>query len=125
MLRVSYMEIYNEKIKDLLNSENKSPEIIEDKKKGVNVRNLKEIIVKTVKEVMNCIKDGEGNRHISATDYNEHSSRSHTIFQLVIESRSKGLPNRGVRVSQLVLFIIIFPIDFTKFPLEFNRFSRF
>lgn len=119
------MEIYNEKIKDLLNSENKSPEIIEDKKKGVNVRNLKEIIVKTVKEVMNCIKDGEGNRHISATDYNEHSSRSHTIFQLVIESRSKGLPNRGVRVSQLVLFIIICPIDFTKFPLEFNRFSRF
>ncbi|KAI9268598.1 kinesin motor domain-containing protein, partial [Helicostylum pulchrum] len=106
LLRVSYMEIYNEKIKDLLNSENKSPEIIEDKKNGVSVRNLKEVIVKTVKEVMTCINDGECNRHISATDYNEHSSRSHTIFQLVIESRSKGLPtntNRSVRVSQLNL----------------------
>ena len=104
LLRVSYMEIYNEKIKDLLNPENTMPEIIEDKK-GVSVRNLKEVIVKTVQEVMACIKEGEGNRHISATDYNEHSSRSHTIFQLVIESRSKGLPtnaNRGVRVSQLV-----------------------
>ncbi|KAI8052659.1 P-loop containing nucleoside triphosphate hydrolase protein [Thamnidium elegans] len=106
LLRVSYMEIYNEKIKDLLNSENKTPEIIEDKKNGVSVRNLKEVIVKTVKEVMTCINNGECNRHISATDYNEHSSRSHTIFQLVIESRSKGLPthtNRGVRVSQLNL----------------------
>lgn len=54
---------------------------------------------------MDCIREGEGNRHISATDYNEHSSRSHTIFQLVIESRSKGIPtsaNRGVRLSQLV-----------------------
>ncbi|KAG2194188.1 hypothetical protein INT47_007920 [Mucor saturninus] len=103
MLRVSYMEIYNEKIKDLLNSENKSPEIIEDKKKGVSVRNLKEVTVKTAQEVMNYIKDGEGNRHISATDYNEHSSRSHTIFQLVIESCSRGVPSRGVRVSQLNL----------------------
>ncbi|CEP09806.1 hypothetical protein [Parasitella parasitica] len=105
LLRVSYMEIYNEKIKDLLCVENTSPEIIEDKK-GVHVRNLKEVIVKTSKEVMDCIREGEGNRHISATDYNEHSSRSHTIFQLVIESRSKGIPtseNRGVRLSQLNL----------------------
>lgn len=110
MLRVSYMEIYNEKIKDLLNTKNTEPEIVEDKK-GVYVRNLKEVIVKTAQEVMNCIKEGEGNRHISATDYNEHSSRSHTVFQFVIESRSKGAPandNRGVRVSQLVSrFIII------------------
>ncbi|CAO0803020.1 unnamed protein product [Mucor circinelloides] len=105
LLRVSYMEIYNEKIKDLLCIENTSPEIIEDKK-GIYVRNLKEVIVKTSEEVMNCIREGEGNRHISATDYNERSSRSHTIFQLVIESRSKGIPNsanRGVRLSQLNL----------------------
>lgn len=98
------MEIYNEKIKDLLNTQNTNPEIVEDKK-GVRVRNLKEVIVKTAQEVLDCIKEGEGNRHISATDYNEHSSRSHTIFQLVIESRSKGLPtssNKGVRFSQLV-----------------------
>lgn len=99
------MEIYNEKIKDLLNPENSSPEIVEDKT-GVHVRNLKEVKVKTAQEVINCIKEGEGNRHISATDYNERSSRSHTIFQLIIESRSKGLPtnaNQGVRVSQLVI----------------------
>lgn len=98
------MEIYNEKIKDLLNIHNTNPEIVEDKK-GVRVRNLREVIVKTAQEVIGCIKEGEGNRHISATDYNEHSSRSHTIFQFVIESRSKGLPsntNKGVRCSQLV-----------------------
>ncbi|KAI8375496.1 kinesin motor domain-containing protein [Blakeslea trispora] len=106
LLRVSYMEIYNEKIKDLLNTENNQLEIIEDKK-GIRVRNLQERIVKTSQEVLNCIEEGESNRHISATDYNQHSSRSHTIFQLVIESKSKrGVTfdnSRGVLVSQLNL----------------------
>ncbi|KAI8380474.1 kinesin motor domain-containing protein [Choanephora cucurbitarum] len=106
LLRVSYMEIYNERIKDLLNTENNQLEIVEDKK-GVRVRNLREKIVKTPQEVLNCIKEGESNRHISATDYNQHSSRSHTVFQLVIESKSKrGASldnNRGVLVSQLNL----------------------
>lgn len=101
------MEIYNEKIKDLLNVGNTNPEIVEDKK-GVRVRNLREVIVKTALEVMECIREGEGNRHISATDYNEHSSRSHTIFQFIIESRLKGLPTdtkKSVRCSQLVIHL--------------------
>lgn len=70
------------------------------------MRNLKEVVVKTSDEVIDCIKQGESNRHISATDYNQRSSRSHTIFQLIIESSSKGIPsdaNRGIRLSQLVM----------------------
>ncbi|KAL4207679.1 P-loop containing nucleoside triphosphate hydrolase protein [Rhizopus microsporus] len=105
LLRVSYMEIYNERIKDLLSDENTNPEIVEDRKKGNYVRNLKEEIVKTSQDVINCIKKGEGNRHISATDYNERSSRSHTIFQLMIESRPKSIGSKTniVRFSQLNL----------------------
>ncbi|KAG0850159.1 hypothetical protein G6F16_010117 [Rhizopus arrhizus] len=105
LLRVSYMEIYNERIKDLLTTEDKNPDIVEDKKKGIYVRHLTEEMVKTPKEVMRCIKLGEGNRHISATDYNDRSSRSHTIFQLVIESRPKTVQSKTnlVRISQLNL----------------------
>ncbi|KAI8878822.1 kinesin-domain-containing protein [Backusella circina FSU 941] len=101
MLRVSYMEIYNEKMKDLFNPKDGQPEIVEDKKQ-ITVRNLKEHIVKTPQEVMEFIKEGEKNRHVSATDYNEQSSRSHSIFQIVIESRSPHELTQ-VRLSQLNL----------------------
>ncbi|KAI8876850.1 P-loop containing nucleoside triphosphate hydrolase protein, partial [Backusella circina FSU 941] len=101
LLRVSYMEIYNEKIKDLIQPENCNPEIIEDRK-GVHVRNLKEVKVKTPEEVMDLIKLGEKNRHVSATDYNEHSSRSHSIFQITIESKYRAATEE-VRISQLNL----------------------
>ncbi|KAI8977343.1 P-loop containing nucleoside triphosphate hydrolase protein [Mycotypha africana] len=101
LLRVSYLEIYNEKIKDLLNIDNQDISIVEGKK-GVHVRNLTEVKVKSPKEVFDIINQGEANRHISATDYNQRSSRSHTVFQVVIESRHIGVSN-GVQISQLNL----------------------
>ncbi|KAI9490954.1 P-loop containing nucleoside triphosphate hydrolase protein [Zychaea mexicana] len=108
MLRVSYLEIYKEKIRDLIGEDNDDvkPEIREDKQRGVYVQNLREVIVNSAQQVLDVIKKGEDNRHISATDYNTHSSRSHTILQIVIESRNKAafVPDQGsVRVSQLNL----------------------
>ncbi|KAG2223840.1 hypothetical protein INT45_012713 [Circinella minor] len=107
MLRVSYLEIYKEKIRDLIGDNDQLiPEIREDKKRGVYVKNLHEEIVTSAQQVLDVIKKGEDNRHISATDYNTYSSRSHTILQIVIESRSKDVytPEQGsVRVSQLNL----------------------
>ncbi|KAI7851700.1 kinesin motor domain-containing protein, partial [Circinella umbellata] len=107
MLRVSYLEIYKEKIRDLIGDNDQLiPETREDKKRGVYVKNLHEEIVTSAQQVLDVIKKGEDNRHISATDYNTHSSRSHTILQIVIESRSKDVytPEQGsVRVSQLNL----------------------
>ncbi|KAJ3219906.1 hypothetical protein HDU67_008435 [Dinochytrium kinnereticum] len=93
LLRVAYLEIYNETIRDLLAPEQKDLRIHEDRKRGVYVSPLKEEIVTTPKQVMKVIQRGEQNRHFGSTDYNEHSSRSHTIFQMVIESRDK---NSGV-----------------------------
>ncbi|KAI9357909.1 P-loop containing nucleoside triphosphate hydrolase protein, partial [Zopfochytrium polystomum] len=93
LLRVSYLEIYNETIRDLLAPEQKDLRIHEDRKRGVYVSPLKEEIVTTPKQVMKIIQKGEMNRHFGSTDYNEHSSRSHTIFQMVIESRDR---NSGV-----------------------------
>ncbi|KAI8847410.1 kinesin motor domain-containing protein [Chytridium lagenaria] len=90
LLRVAYLEIYNETIRDLLAPDQKDLRIHEDRKRGVYVSPLKEEIVTTPKQVMKVIQRGEQNRHFGSTDYNEHSSRSHTIFQMVIESRDKN-----------------------------------
>ncbi|RKP07958.1 kinesin motor domain-containing protein, partial [Thamnocephalis sphaerospora] len=83
LLRVAYLEIYNEQIKDLLAPETLPLRIHEDTKRGVYVSPLKEEIVTSVAQMMRVIRKGEAKRHVSTTDYNEHSSRSHTIFQLV------------------------------------------
>ncbi|KAJ9086961.1 Kinesin-like protein kip2 [Entomophthora muscae] len=91
LLRISYIEIYNETIKDLLATEQAELRIHEDKYRGVYVAPLKEEIVTNPKQVMRIIERGEANRHVSANNYHEHSSRSHTIFQMVIESNDSQL----------------------------------
>ncbi|KAJ3059356.1 hypothetical protein HK102_010039, partial [Quaeritorhiza haematococci] len=90
LLRVSYLEIYNESIKDLLAPEVTDLRIHEDRKRGIYVSPLKEEIVTSPKQVMKIIQKGESNRHFGSTDYNEHSSRSHTLFQMIIESRDRN-----------------------------------
>ncbi|RKO84700.1 kinesin motor domain-containing protein, partial [Blyttiomyces helicus] len=82
LLRVSYIEIYNESIRDLLAPEQIDLRIHEDRKRGIFVTPLKEEIVSSPKQVLKIIRKGEENRHFGSTDYNEHSSRSHTIFQM-------------------------------------------
>ncbi|GAA5810501.1 hypothetical protein MFLAVUS_003923 [Mucor flavus] len=89
LLRVSYLEIYNESIRDLLNPSNTNLKIQQDKIRGVYVTPLTEEVVTSPQDVLNIISQGEANRHISSTDYNLHSSRSHTLFQMIIESREK------------------------------------
>ncbi|KAI8890050.1 kinesin-domain-containing protein [Backusella circina FSU 941] len=102
LLRVSYLEIYNETIRDLLNPSNQNLKITEEKQRGVYVTSLTEEVVTCKKDVIKVIERGEANRHISSTDYNLHSSRSHTIFQMVIESRertSTSIINRRTMTS--------------------------
>ncbi|KAF9571964.1 hypothetical protein EC968_010501 [Mortierella alpina] len=89
LLRVSYLEIYNESIRDLLSPEAIDLRIHEDRKRGVYVSPLKEEIVTTPSQVMRILQRGDYQRHTSTTDYNAHSSRSHSIFQIVIESRER------------------------------------
>ncbi|KAJ1657948.1 Kinesin-like protein kip2 [Dispira simplex] len=119
LLRISYLEIYNEAIRDLLSPHTTDLRIHDDRKRGVYVSPLKEEVVTTPAQVFQILKSGEANRHTGETDFNAHSSRSHTIFQLVVESRERngsgvGTPVRlrsnsnpmqhaGVRVSQLNL----------------------
>ncbi|XP_032042690.1 centromere-associated protein E-like [Aythya fuligula] len=92
LLRVSYMEIYNETITDLLcDIRKKKPlGIREDVNRNTFVEDLTEEVVVSPQEVMEWIRKGEKSRHYGETKMNEHSSRSHTIFRMIIESRERS-----------------------------------
>ncbi|KAE8630706.1 hypothetical protein XENTR_v10000928 [Xenopus tropicalis] len=92
LLRVSYMEIYNETVKDLLCDDRKKKplEIREDINRNVYVADLTEELVMVPDHVIQWIKKGEKNRHYGETKMNDHSSRSHTIFRMIVESRDRN-----------------------------------
>ncbi|WZZ42118.1 hypothetical protein YC2023_038377 [Brassica napus] len=109
LLRMSYLEIYNEDINDLLAPEHRKLQIHENLEKGIFVAGLREEIVASPQQVLEMMEFGESHRHIGETNMNVHSSRSHTIFRMIIESRQKtqdeGVGNAcdAVRVSVLNL----------------------
>ena len=80
----SYLEIYNEKISDLLNNSS-NLKLVEDKKYGIIVSGAKRVKIQNFEEGI-AIKDyGEENRKYRDTLINEYSSRSHCIFQIYLE----------------------------------------
>ncbi|CAA3005562.1 kinesin KIN-7N [Olea europaea subsp. europaea] len=89
LVRVSYMEIYNEDINDLFAVENQKLQIHESLERGVFVAGLREEIVNSAEQVIDLIQLGEVNRHFGETNMNVRSSRSHTVFRMVIESKGK------------------------------------
>nr|XP_007997617.2 centromere-associated protein E isoform X6 [Chlorocebus sabaeus] len=108
LLRVSYMEIYNETITDLLCGTQKMKPLIirEDVNRNVYVADLTEEVVYTSEMALKWITKGEKNRHYGETKMNQRSSRSHTIFRMILESREKGEPSNcegSVKVSHLNL----------------------
>lgn len=88
-LWVSYMEIYNESVNDLLDASNTNLRIREDPGEGYYVSGLKSMRVNGMEEVNKIITLGERSRHYRQTDIHDHSSRSHTIFRILLENRSK------------------------------------
>ncbi|KAI3897684.1 hypothetical protein MKX03_019187 [Papaver bracteatum] len=109
LLRMSYMEIYNEEINDLLAPEHRKLQIHESIDRGIFVAGLREEIVATPEQVLELMDFGESHRHIGETNMNTYSSRSHTIFRMIIESRDRtedgevGISCDAVRVSVLSL----------------------
>jgi kinesin family protein 6/9 len=103
-VKMSYLEIYNEQFHDLL-SELENPEpmtVVEDK----NSSTVKGLTIKQVfseEEALNLLFQGETNRSISEHQMNKNSSRSHCIFTIYIESRSKVESSEKVMTSKLNL----------------------
>ena len=86
MVRASYLEIYNEELRDLLKKDVKNRlELKEDPDTGVYVKDLSSFVVKSVKEIDQVFIAGTKNRTVGATLMNADSSRSHSIFSIVIE----------------------------------------
>ncbi|KAG7608354.1 Kinesin-like protein KIN-7L [Arabidopsis thaliana] len=104
LLRVSYFEIYNEVVNDLLNPAGQNLRIREDEQ-GTYIEGIKEEVVLSPAHALSLIAAGEEHRHIGSTSFNLLSSRSHTMFTLTIESSPLGDNNEGgaVHLSQLNL----------------------
>ncbi|KAL3539016.1 hypothetical protein ACH5RR_002382 [Cinchona calisaya] len=102
LLRVSYLEIYNEVINDLLDPTGQNLRVREDAQ-GTYVEGIKEEVVLSPGHALSFIAAGEEHRHVGSNNFNLFSSRSHTIFTLMIESSARGDDYDGVTFSQLNL----------------------
>ncbi|KAM0007645.1 putative plus-end-directed kinesin ATPase [Helianthus debilis subsp. tardiflorus] len=102
LLRVSYLEIYNEVINDLLDPTGQNLRVREDAQ-GTYVEGIKEEVVLSPGHALSFIAAGEEHRHVGSNNFNLLSSRSHTIFTLMIESSAHGDEYDGVIFSQLNL----------------------
>ncbi|KAJ6626778.1 Kinesin-like protein KIF3A, partial [Pseudolycoriella hygida] len=106
LVRVSYMEIYNEEVRDLLGKElHKSLEVKERADIGVYVKDLSGYVVHNADDLDNIMKLGNKNRVVGATKMNVESSRSHAIFSITVESSEmddKGAEHVKMGKLQLV-----------------------
>uniref|UniRef100_A0AAX7UEX6 Kinesin-like protein n=1 Tax=Astatotilapia calliptera TaxID=8154 RepID=A0AAX7UEX6_ASTCA len=84
-IKVSYFEIYMDKIRDLLDVTKTNLSVHEDKNRVPYVKGCTERFVSSPDEVMDVIDEGKNNRHVAVTNMNEHSSRSHSIFLINIK----------------------------------------
>ncbi|EAQ83788.1 hypothetical protein CHGG_10192 [Chaetomium globosum CBS 148.51] len=95
-LRASYVEIYNEQLRDLLAPDNVPPHergtvtIREDVKGNILLTGLHQIEVNSVEDLMNVLNQGSTLRQTDATAINARSSRSHAVFSLnLVQKKSK------------------------------------
>ena len=100
-VKVSYMEIYMERIKDLLDPRFDNLPVHEEKNRGVYVKGLLEIYVSSVEEVYTVMRRGDMARATAATNMNQESSRSHSIF--VITVAQKNMETGSAKSGQLFL----------------------
>ncbi|KAM7528476.1 hypothetical protein LguiB_031886 [Lonicera macranthoides] len=102
--KCSFLEIYNEQILDLLDPSSLNLQIREDTKKGVYVDNLTEVEVTSARDVIQQLVQGSSNRKVAATNMNRASSRSHSVFTCIIESKweSQGVTHHRFARLNLV-----------------------
>ena len=79
-VKLSYIEIYNEAIKDLINVSHEVLDIRDDPIRGNVVAGISEILVTSPDEIFNTLRDGNRNRTTESTGANETSSRSHAVL---------------------------------------------
>ena len=94
-MRCEYVEIYNEQIRDLLgdagDSSNKKHEIKHDSVRcTTSITDVRSVVVESVDAVFGLLRRANSNRSVAATNCNERSSRSHSVFRLSIHGTNAG-----------------------------------
>ncbi|XP_036825601.1 kinesin-like protein KIF3A isoform X6 [Oncorhynchus mykiss] len=105
LVRVSYLEIYNEEVRDLLGKDQMQRlEVKERPDVGVYIKDLSGYVVNNADDMDRIMTMGHKNRSVGSTNMNEHSSRSHAIFTITIECSEKGMDgDQHVRMGKLHL----------------------
>jgi len=105
LVRASYLEIYNEEIRDLLSKDPKnSLDLKENMDTGVYVKDLTSFVVKSAIEIDQVMQQGKKNRSVGATLMNQGSSRSHSIFTIICECSQENKSGKpSIRVGKLNL----------------------
>ncbi|KAL7548390.1 hypothetical protein ACHAWF_011677 [Thalassiosira exigua] len=93
-VKVSYVEVYNESVRDLLVTSNNNNEMgpslkVRPNRRGDFFAESKERIVASTDDLLDVLAEGEGNRSFGSTAMNQKSSRSHTLFSIQLESKPK------------------------------------
>ena len=101
LVKASYLEIYMEHIRDLLDVRKDNLKIREEKVKGIWVEGATEVYVSKEQDVLDIIRMGQSNRAIASTKMNAESSRSHSIF--VLNIAQKNLTNGSSKSGKLYL----------------------
>ncbi|XP_035277114.1 kinesin-like protein KIF13A isoform X6 [Anguilla anguilla] len=106
-VEVSYMEIYNEKVRDLLDPKGnrQSLKVREHKVLGPYVDGLSQLAVTNFEDIESLMSEGNKSRTVAATNMNEESSRSHAVFSIIITQTLYDLQsgNSGEKVSKVSL----------------------
>ena len=91
-VEVSYLEIYNERVRDLLNPSTKGNlRVREHPSTGPYVEDLAKLVVQSFQEIESLMDEGNKARTVAATNMNETSSRSHAVFTLTLTQRRHDL----------------------------------
>ncbi|NXC61535.1 KI18A protein, partial [Aleadryas rufinucha] len=100
---VSYLEVYNEQIRDLLVSSGPLA-VREDGQQGVVVQGLTLHQPKSAEEILQMLDYGNKNRTQHPTDVNASSSRSHAVFQIYLRQQDKTASiNKNIRIAKMSL----------------------
>ncbi|KAF7704029.1 kinesin-like protein KIF13B isoform X3 [Silurus meridionalis] len=106
-VEVSFMEIYNEKVRDLLDPKGsrQALKVREHKVLGPYVDGLSRLAVRSYKDIESLMSEGNKSRTVAATNMNEESSRSHAVFNIILTHTLRDLQSgtSGEKVSKLSL----------------------
>jgi kinesin family protein 18/19 len=102
-VKISYVEVYNETLRDLLGNSGDNLDLREDPTKGSVIVGVKELEVNTSTQVFELLLKGNKSRTTESTNMNETSSRSHAVLQILVENKAGNSEKNESVISKFIL----------------------